>query len=251
MQKLIDENEIVIDRPKGTHHPKYPSLYYEWDYGHIKNTKSMDNSGIDLFRGSLTNKNIDTLIVAVDLYRNDSEIKLLIGCTEYEKKQILEFMNSTDSMKAIMVRKEIELSNINIKEMNGDYNYNELKEIYEDVIYNPTDEHIRQELRQYNGTTKKLYGLFTGEKLVGIIGIEEHGDFVEIVHLGTHPDYRSHGIGTKMLDYIKGLYQNMELTTDGDAVLFYKKYGFDVAEYQDPKYTEVTRYKCTYGSMSK
>ena len=39
LNKLVMENEIIIDRPKGTRHPKYKDLVYELDYGYIKNTK--------------------------------------------------------------------------------------------------------------------------------------------------------------------------------------------------------------------
>ena len=33
LDNLIDNSEIVIDRPKGTLHPKYPNFIYQVDYG--------------------------------------------------------------------------------------------------------------------------------------------------------------------------------------------------------------------------
>jgi inorganic pyrophosphatase len=36
----------------------------------------------------------------------DSEIKILMGCTEEEKTRIYNFLNDSEYMKAIMVRKE-------------------------------------------------------------------------------------------------------------------------------------------------
>ena len=32
---LADNSEIVIDRPKGSVHPKYPDFVYKIDYGYL------------------------------------------------------------------------------------------------------------------------------------------------------------------------------------------------------------------------
>ena len=40
LDKLIDTSEIIIDRPKGAAHPKYPEWIYKVDYGYSKNTTS-------------------------------------------------------------------------------------------------------------------------------------------------------------------------------------------------------------------
>jgi inorganic pyrophosphatase len=34
-KRLIDERGIVIDRPCGAAHPRYPDMIYPRDYGHI------------------------------------------------------------------------------------------------------------------------------------------------------------------------------------------------------------------------
>jgi inorganic pyrophosphatase len=105
LEQIINENEIIIDRPKGTKHPKYNNMVYEVDYGYIKNTKSMDNGGIDVFVGSGNKGNIDTIFCIIDLLKKDSEIKIVIGCTEEEKNEIYNFLNNSNSMKAIMVKR--------------------------------------------------------------------------------------------------------------------------------------------------
>jgi len=105
LEKLVFENEVIIDRPKGTRHPKYNDMIYIVDYGYIKNTKSMDNNGIDIFVGSNENKKIDSILCVIDLVKKDSEIKVLMGCTEKEKNEIYEFMNNTEYMKAIIIKK--------------------------------------------------------------------------------------------------------------------------------------------------
>lgn len=42
LDELVNNSEIVIDRPKGLAHPKYPDFIYQVDYGYLKNTSSMD-----------------------------------------------------------------------------------------------------------------------------------------------------------------------------------------------------------------
>ena len=84
LDKLVDTSEIIIDRPKGTVHPKYPDFIYKVDYGYLKNTSSMDGDGIDVWVGSDSKKQLDAIMCIVDLTKRDSEIKLLIGCTDEE-----------------------------------------------------------------------------------------------------------------------------------------------------------------------
>lgn len=101
---LVDNSEIVIDRPKGTAHPKYPDFIYKVDYGYLKNTSSMDGAGIDVWIGS-GEKKIDAIMCIVDLMKRDSEIKMLIGCTEEEKQIVYQTHNETEYMKGILIRR--------------------------------------------------------------------------------------------------------------------------------------------------
>jgi inorganic pyrophosphatase len=106
LEKIVNSNEIIIDRPKGTRHPKYQGFVYEVDYGYIKNTQSMDGGGIDVFVDSDKNMFLDSIVCIIDLLKKDSEIKLLIGCTGNEKMQIYKLLNSSEHMKAIMVKRD-------------------------------------------------------------------------------------------------------------------------------------------------
>lgn len=107
LDRLAAESDIVIDRPKGTPHPRYSDFIYPLDYGYLKNTRSMDNGGIDIWIGSDIEKKIDTVICTVDVLKKDSEIKILMGCTEDEKQTVYEYHNSSDLMKGIMIRRDI------------------------------------------------------------------------------------------------------------------------------------------------
>jgi inorganic pyrophosphatase len=102
---LARNSELIIDRPKGTVHPKYPEIIYPVDYGYLKNTRSMDGNGIDVWQGTDIASRIDAILLTVDIQKKDSEIKILIGCTKEEKKLIYEFHNRGDLMKALFIER--------------------------------------------------------------------------------------------------------------------------------------------------
>ena len=104
LDELVNESEIVIDRPKGSAHPKFPDFIYPVDYGYLKDTASMDGAGIDVWVGS-GDKQIDAVMCIVDLMKRDSEIKILTGCTEEEKTEVYRTHNETQFMKGIMIRR--------------------------------------------------------------------------------------------------------------------------------------------------
>lgn len=247
INKLVEDNEIIIDRPKGTSHPKYNDMIYEFDYGYINNTKTTDNGKIDVFKGSLHNRNVNTIICTIDLLKKDIEMKILIGCTEIQKRKIYDFLNNTEYMRAIIIEKDIKIENVKkIMPVNKSYDFNEIYEIFEDVIGNPTKENVKNVLLEYEKDNKKtLYGYFLDEKLTGIIGVKRNSDDIEILHFGVHPEYRGKHLGTELMDYIKKEKKTMILNTDDDAIEFYKGYGYKYMEYYEEKY-KVKRYNCIY-----
>jgi ribosomal-protein-alanine N-acetyltransferase len=106
LDKLVAESEIVIDRPKGSAHPRYPDFIYPLDYGYLKGTTAMDGGGIDVWRGSDPAGRIDAIMCIVDLMKRDSEIKVLIGCTEDEKADVYRVHNETEYMKGVLIRRD-------------------------------------------------------------------------------------------------------------------------------------------------
>ena len=103
IDKLVTSSNIVIDRAKGSSHPKYPDVIYPVDYGYIEGTTSADGDGIDVWCGS-SGTEIDAIICTVDSLKKDSEIKILIGCNEKEKEQIYSMMNK-NGLCGIMLRR--------------------------------------------------------------------------------------------------------------------------------------------------
>ncbi len=106
IDELVSSGKIIIDRPKGSRHPKFENCIYEVDYGYIENTASMDGGGIDVWRGSLEEEAVNAIICTVDLMKRDSEIKLLIGCTREEIEWIYSFHNESEYMKGLLMLRE-------------------------------------------------------------------------------------------------------------------------------------------------
>ena len=105
IDRIVSESKIIIDRPKGSIHPKFSDFIYRVDYGYLDNTSSMDGDGIDVWVGTDERKQVDAIMCIVDLMKRDSEIKILIGCTENEKEFIYQTHNKTDYMKGILIRR--------------------------------------------------------------------------------------------------------------------------------------------------
>lgn len=103
---LVAGSEIIVDRSKGSTHPRFPSLIYPLDYGYLKGTTAMDRGGIDIWRGSLIQPTVDAIICTVDLMKKDSEIKILLGCTPEEMKLAYQFHNQGEVMKGILIMRK-------------------------------------------------------------------------------------------------------------------------------------------------
>ena len=106
LTRMVEESDIVIDRPKHTCHPVMTHIVYPVDYGYLNNTSSSDAEGIDIWVGSEPEKTVQGILCTVDSWKRDSEIKILYGCTEEEIQTIYEFTNARDGMKGILLRKE-------------------------------------------------------------------------------------------------------------------------------------------------
>ena len=92
--KLTSTQRIIIDRPIGQRHPRYPELIYPLDYGYLEGTSASDGGGIDVWLGSLGNKKLTGILCTFDTLKRDAEIKLLLGCTATDIETILKCYES-------------------------------------------------------------------------------------------------------------------------------------------------------------
>jgi inorganic pyrophosphatase len=109
LDALVSSSEIVIDRPRGTAHPRYPEVIYPLDYGYLQGTTSGDGSGIDVWIGSQSARQVTALLVTVDGQKRDAEIKLLLGCTPEECQALLALHDQSSwggSQSAMLIQRD-------------------------------------------------------------------------------------------------------------------------------------------------
>jgi inorganic pyrophosphatase len=95
LDQLLAGSQVVIDRPKGSTHPRFPDLIYPLDYGYLAGTMSVDGGGIDVWVGSDKGRVAKAIICTVDLLKRDLEVKILLGCSEAETETILQFVTAS------------------------------------------------------------------------------------------------------------------------------------------------------------
>ena len=93
VSRWVSQGQIVVDRPKGSCHPRHPTFRYPFDYGYVAGTQSGDGAGIDVWIGSSSTQEITGIIATIDREKRDAEVKLLIGCLPDEAQAILKIHN--------------------------------------------------------------------------------------------------------------------------------------------------------------
>lgn len=102
ISRLVEISDIIIDRKKGTVHPRYDDVIYPLDYGYLENTSTTDGKGIDIWRGSDGTTVLSAIVCTCDLYKRDLEFKLLIGCDQSDIKTILKHHNQGDMTASVV-----------------------------------------------------------------------------------------------------------------------------------------------------
>jgi inorganic pyrophosphatase len=104
LDQLVASCSVIIDRPRNSPHPHHPEIVYPLDYGYLEGTTTVDGGGMDIWQGVSGIHSLNAVILTVDLHKRDSEIKILLGCTEAEMQTILDFHN-TKRMRALLIRR--------------------------------------------------------------------------------------------------------------------------------------------------
>lgn len=103
LASFVSGASVVVDRPKGSAHPRIPGLIYPLDYGYLTNLRSGDGDGVDVWIGSLKRQVITGVLCTVDAGKRDAEVKILLGCTRAEQRRILSLHNHGDQ-RAVLIR---------------------------------------------------------------------------------------------------------------------------------------------------
>ena len=124
----------------------------------------------------------------------------------------------------------------------------EIYDIYSACMFEPTFDKFKIKAEQMqNDSSVSVYGYFSNEKIIGVISTRETDKTVEIIGISVDTKERHSGVGTKLIDYVKDKSSKPIIAeTDNDAVMFYKKCGFDIEEKIVSKSNvSYSRYVCT------
>jgi F420 biosynthesis protein FbiB-like protein len=109
LERLVVSCRLVIDRPRGSAHPRFPQFIYPLDYGYLEGVGSTDGSELDAWLGSAGARSLDALLLTVDLFKQDAEINLLLGCTPADQQAVLHAANQ-GSMRAVLVPRTAQIA---------------------------------------------------------------------------------------------------------------------------------------------
>lgn len=102
-EALILERGIVIDRPGGSQHPRYPDMVYPLDYGYVPGTVGGDGAEVDAFIGTDAT-GLSAALVTHDALKGDAEVKLLWNLTAQEVAVVQRFLNDGGLAAAVVWR---------------------------------------------------------------------------------------------------------------------------------------------------
>ncbi|MEZ4714027.1 MAG: hypothetical protein R3A44_42985 [Caldilineaceae bacterium] len=105
LDELAAASTIVIDRAKGTPHPRMSDLIYPLDYGYWEGTTAGDGQGIDVWLGSQPERAVTAIGCTVDRFKRDAEIKVMLGCTDADLRTIAHFLNEVAGLPCVIIKR--------------------------------------------------------------------------------------------------------------------------------------------------
>ncbi len=100
-------SRLVIDRPKGSLHPRFPELVYPLDYGYLAGTTGSDGEGIDVWYGVLPGAGVTGFCCTLDPFKRDAEVKILLECSAEDAARIRHFLeDEAEAPCALFLRPE-------------------------------------------------------------------------------------------------------------------------------------------------
>jgi inorganic pyrophosphatase len=104
LDDLISEKGIFTDRPKGTRHPRFTEFVYPYDYGYVKNTRSVDGEELDVWIGEKGPRQVTGILNIIDRDKKDTEMKILYGCSPEEMLDIYRINNQLMMNAVLLIR---------------------------------------------------------------------------------------------------------------------------------------------------
>jgi len=106
LDQIVQSHHIVVDRPAGSRHPRYPEYIYPLDYGYLQNTKSTDGMELDIWVGTLTQNTVTGVMIIADMDKSDTEMKILYACSKEELELIYKINNEYNMSAVLLIRED-------------------------------------------------------------------------------------------------------------------------------------------------
>ncbi len=122
---------------------------------------------------------------------------------------------------------------MNIIDIKSSICENRIYELLAPSVYNPTEERLLNRARKYQEDEEtNVYVYKEDNEYKGIVIFKILNYSATILDIAVKPEYQGQGIGSKLIDFIFNSFNVDSITaeTDDDAIGFYKKYGFTVAD---------------------
>ena len=114
-------------------------------------------------------------------------------------------------------------------------------------VYNPTTEKLQKRAQKYfDCNSTNAYAFLQDGEYVGIVAFDVKENIATINDIAVRTDFRGRGIGSNLVRFIFEQFKvNIIIAeTDDDAVMFYKKFGFEISETESE--FDSKRYICVF-----
>lgn len=97
-------SDFAITNKKGSYYNSTSDLQYPCTFGFLKTLSNEKDGAIPCFKGSAS-KDINAVVILADILLKSISVIMLVGCTDKEEEEILNFLNHTDYQKAVLLRR--------------------------------------------------------------------------------------------------------------------------------------------------
>lgn len=116
LDALYLSGDFKVAYKKGSKHPRYASMIFPCDYGHIETLSSDSNqTSLKVMRGEAANK-VSAIVVCANLLEKDMNVIALVGLDDEEQEKVLAFLNQNDWQKTVIFRRGKDVPNWAIME---------------------------------------------------------------------------------------------------------------------------------------
>ena len=104
---LYSSGDFKLTNAKGSSHRTYPSLTYPCDFGYVKTLDNAPETPIEVFKDH--GSKVTAIAVCADIINKRFEVKNLVGLSDEQCEEVLNFLNCTDYQKAVLIKRGTEI----------------------------------------------------------------------------------------------------------------------------------------------